>query len=527
MRRLLLVACAFVIACGPSNGPNHPSTWSAPSFFADIPADTPYVVAAIDPINDALRTRMYHHLGKQIRKALEVDAKLVKAEDEPWKRALSAVLDTFRGTDLDKWNETLGFAPSPRFALYGIGIYPVFRMELVDATKFRVIATKAIAAAGTNGIATAKLGDITYWTATANTMTAMMAVLDREVVVAYVPTTQLQQLLPMLLGTAHPQSTLADSTFVPDTLKKLGFLRAMFVSIDVGRISAAITQMPNSPIGSPECKADFGRLASYMPRITAGYRRLDAEGYAAGLVVETSPGIAEVLAQVRTPMPQLPRTQPAVFEMSAGIDLDASVDAVRTAVHRLRNEPFRCGDLAKLSEALDSLAQKLDEPLPNELHGMRGCDVVLDDFTITPPSGRGGIMLIGAHVGELISSMMARVGLPPLPIPNDGVPVALPVGMFIDSIKSAHIALRDGVAAITIGDDSEARARNALAAKPDPHVPFMSFAWDMARTLEHAPDFAALVDADTRSSMQSMKHMELSLELRDGALDFEMDAGWP
>jgi hypothetical protein len=525
--RLLCVVCAFVIACGPSSGPNHPSPWSAPSFFADIPVDTPYVIAAIDPLDDSLRARMYRGVGKKLHKLLDAETKLVKAEDSPWKRAVAAVIDSFRGTNLDKWYDTLGFAPSPRFALYGIGIYPVFRVELVDAGKLRAIANKAIAAAAGGGIATAKLGELTYWTAAAdNTMTVMMAVLDRELVIAYVPTAQLPQLLPTLLATEHPQSSLADSTLVPDTLKKHGFTRALFMSVDVGRIGAAVTQMPNSPIGSPDCKADFGRLASYMPRITAGYRRLDADGYAAGFVVETSPGIAEVLGRVRTHIPQLPREGRPLFEMSAGVDVDALIDAVRTAVHELRNQPFKCGDLAKMSEELDSVAQKLDEPLPPEFHGLRGFDAVLDDLTISPPGGRGGIVAVGAHIGELIAMAMGRVpGLPQLTIPDDGVPVSLPVAMLgLDQIKSAHVALRDGVAAFAVGDDSDARVKKALATPADPHAPFLVFSWDLERTLVIDPDMS---DPDTRDSMRNMKHIDVSLDIRDGALDFEVDAGWP
>ena len=525
--RLLLVGCAFVVACGSPGGPNHPSPWSAPSFFADIPVDTPYVVAAVDPLDDALRARMYRGVGAKLHKLLDAERTLVKAEDEPWKRAVAAVIDSFRGTNLDKWYDTLGFAPSPRFALYGIGIYPVFRVELVDAAKFRAIANKAIAAAAGGGIATAKLGDLTYWTATDKTMTVMMAVLDREVVIAYVPAAQLPQLLPALLATEHPQTSLADSTTVPDTLKKFGFTRSLFLSIDVGRIGAALTQMPNSPIGSADCKADFGRLASYMPRITAGYRRLDADGYSAGFVVETSPGIAEVLGRVRKQIPELPREGRPLFELSAGIDVDALIDAVRTAVHSLRNQPFKCGDLANMSEALDDIGQKLDEPLPPEFHGLRGFDAVLDDFSINPPSGRGGFVAVGAHIGELIAMAMGRVpGLPQLSIPNDGVPVALPVALLgLDDIKSAHVGLRDGVAAFAVGDDSERRVTKALTTSPDPHAPFLVFSWDLSRTLEKVPeDFS---DADTRESMRNMKHVDMSLDIRDGALDFEVDAGWP
>jgi hypothetical protein len=101
----------------------------------------------------------------------------------------------------------------------------------------------------------------------------------------------------------------------------------------------------------------------------------------------------------------------------------------------------------------------------------------------------------------------------------------LPVAMLgLDQLKSAHVALRDGVAAFAVGDASEMRVKKALATSPDPHAPFLVFSWDLARTLEQVPQMS---DEDTRESMRNMKHIDVSLDIRDGALDFEVDAGWP
>ncbi len=521
-----LVSLSLVLACGPHGGPSHPtSPWSAPSLFAAIPADTPYVVASIDQLDEALRARMYRNVGNQLSKLISNADKLVKAEDEPWKRAIAAVIDTLRGTNLDKWYDTVGLGASPRFAFYGLGLYPVFRVELADAAKLRAIVTKAIAAAGA-GIATATLRGTSYWSVVTGTSSVVMAVTDRELVVAYAPTAQLQALLPVILGIDHPPTSLADVMTVPDTLKKYGFNHTFISQLELGRLATAITQAPNSPLAGPQCQDDLARLAAYAPRMVAGYRHLDADGYALGFVVETSPAIADVLAKVRTAMPQMPREGTPMFELSAGIDVDALIDAVRTAVHQLRNQPFRCGPLTAMSQALDELGQKLDEPLPPELRGLRGYDLVVDDFSMSPPSGRGAVLVLGAHLADAISHLIAKVpGLGMLTIPNDGSPVALPVSMLgIAGVDSAHVAVRDGVAALAVDPHSKERVVKALAATPDPHAPFVSFAWDIARTLERFP---TLWDADTSSTMRNMKHVDMSLELRENALDFELDAGWP
>jgi hypothetical protein len=525
MRATLCLSICLAVACGHPSGPSLPSSpWSAPALFADIPADTPYVVAAIDPLDEALRARMYRGVGNKLAQLIANTDKLVRDEDEPWKRAVSAVVDSLRGTNFDKWYDTVGFGPSPRFAIYGLGIYPVFRVELADASKLRAIASKAITAAGA-GIATNSLRGTSYWSIVESSGTIVMAVLDHELVVAFVPTVELQVSLPLILGLDHPAHSLADTMTVPDTLKKYGFKRTAFIQIDFARVGAALAALPGSPIASPECKDDFARLASYTPRMVGGYRHLDASGYAVGFVVETSPAIAGALAKLRTAMPQMPREGTPMFEMAAGIDVDAAVDAVRTAIHELRNQPFRCPALAPMSESLDNLAQKLDEPLPREMQGLRGFDFVIDDLSESPPSGKGALLVIGSKLGEAMKKLVGRSPLPLPPIPNDGSPVDLPVNLLgLPDVQSADIAVRDDVAALAVDPKSKERVTKALAAPADPHAPFMSFAWDVARTIERFP---TVWKGDTLETMRDMKHVDMTLELRDDALDFEMDAGWP
>jgi hypothetical protein len=226
-------------------------------------------------------------------------------------------------------------------------------------------------------------------------------------------------------------------------------------------------------------------------------------------------------------VPQVPRDGLPLFELAAGVDVDALIDAVRTAVHELRNQPFRCVALANASDALDVLAQKLDVPLPAEWRGLRGGDFVLDDISKDPPGGRGAALVVGAQIGKAIAQLLGKVPMLGMAkIAEDGTPISLPIAMLgIESLHSAHVAVRDGVAVLAVGDDSEKRVVKALSATADPHAPFMAFTWDVAGTLERFPTLWS--DPATVATMKNIKRMDMSLELRDHALDFEIDAGWP
>src|SRR6185312_1645934 len=154
-----------------------------------------------------------------------------------------------------------------------------------------------IAAAGA-GITTNSLRGTSYWSFAGKSGTVVMAVLDHELVVGYAPTAQLQADLPLILGLDLPAHSLAETMTVPDTLKKYGFNRTVFMQVDVARIGTGLAAVPDSPVGSTDCKGDLARLATYTPRMVGGYRHLDSSGYAVGFVVETSPAIAEALGKL-------------------------------------------------------------------------------------------------------------------------------------------------------------------------------------------------------------------------------------
>jgi len=261
MRAFLVSLCVLVACGGPATTqPAHPSSpWSAPAFFADIPADTPYVFASIDPMNEALRERMMKMIGGRLSKSIAVYDQLVKNEDTPWKRAAATIIDSLRGTNLDKWNETIGLAPSPRMALYGLGIYPVLRIEVVDAAKLRALATKALTAAG--DFQTGSLGKVQYWTHDKGKgVTFVLSILDTEAVAALLPTPQLPQLLPIALGVAHPPHTLAETMDVPQALQTYGFNRSMFAPADVARLGAALGRgVVHAPLPWGEGDSRFAR----------------------------------------------------------------------------------------------------------------------------------------------------------------------------------------------------------------------------------------------------------------------------
>src|SRR5215468_8098949 len=116
---LVAVVTGALVSCGGSA--SQPATlssrWSAPTILAEVPADAPYVVALLEPMNDALRRRMMQNLDAQLAQWTKALDKLREARAgtlEPWMRGVLAVIDQMRGKGTAAWFDELGIDPHGR-----------------------------------------------------------------------------------------------------------------------------------------------------------------------------------------------------------------------------------------------------------------------------------------------------------------------------------------------------------------------------------------------------------------------------
>src|SRR5579872_4779874 len=163
--RLCLVAAVAgaLMSCGGSapQPATLSSRWSAPSILAEVPADTPYLAALLEPMNDALRRRMMHNLDAQLAQSMQALDKLGDAR-EPWVRALHTLVGELRGKGVSAWYDQLGIDPHGRFVVYGMSLWPVARIELNDPARLRAVIARMLAGAGIQS-QQRTLDGRTYW----------------------------------------------------------------------------------------------------------------------------------------------------------------------------------------------------------------------------------------------------------------------------------------------------------------------------------------------------------------------------
>src|SRR5262245_61263780 len=151
LRLCLVAVIAGALSCG--GGAPQPATlssrWSAPAILTEVPADAPYLLALLEPMNDALRRRMLQDFDTQIAQSMKALDKLRddSGKLEPWMRAVRLLADELRGKGASAWFDQLGIDPKGRFVLYGLSLWPVARIELNDPAKLRAVIARMLAAA--------------------------------------------------------------------------------------------------------------------------------------------------------------------------------------------------------------------------------------------------------------------------------------------------------------------------------------------------------------------------------------------
>jgi len=530
----LLVVAALVAACSHPSSTTAPTSgsWKGPDSLAHVPADTPYVFALLEPPSEAVRKKMPGNMDVIVLPALKEAASVPLDKRlglEPPKRALLGIMDAMRGTDPTLWWENLGFAKNGHWVLYGLGVWPVLRVEVGDANKLRAILAEAAKTLAMPELQEKEANGVAYWVASKFGMSAIVAVTDHEVVAAVLPSQSLATTVPIVLGGKPLEHNLRDSGEVADLMARYHFVPATIGVLDTRRVIAALERRDDlattSVFTAPACHADYERMAAAVPRIVIGYRQLDALGFMATLAFETSPEVAKQLASLRTAMPAAPEPAHAMLSFVVAADVDAGVAVLRGWLQGIADRPFQCEQLAIAKMIVGGALEETKNLIPAELKGLHGGELVVEDANESPPGGAGYMLVAGDQIAIALGQALQKVpGLGGLSIAPDGQPLELPIGMLgMPGLASAHLAMHTSRAALAIGPRSKTEVTAALAAPNAPRSPLATFNWDIAKFMRQVP---SLMKEDNRNNLASIATMTSTLDVRDDAIAVDIGGTW-
>ena len=394
----IAIALVALAACGQPGRSTLPVP-PAPPLFASIPADTPYVVASFQAVP------LEYWQKIQAAVAPIVERAMVERPQSPVVAAIAAEL-------AGKWNAaglaSLGINPSPRFAVYGLGLEPVVaRVEIADEQALLATIQRIASRAGLTLPPQHTLGGRGYWRFDSGDGTMVIALADKQLVVAYGKPARIDATLPLVLGAEKPARNMADGSQLAAVIERDGMGPEMVGYVDtrklVDEIGAAFGPAP------ADCMTAIDQLAGRVPGIAVGYREISARRLVGGVVVELAPDLRRALASAKRDVPGLDAVLAGdpVFAMGGGMSLDAMRALGQRAAEAIAGVGEVChAPVRKLHEIADRLAEKLPAPLDQITGGAMAVEAL--DMAGDKPRAFDGFSLVAAGSAPALYAELVR-----------------------------------------------------------------------------------------------------------------------
>ena len=527
MKRLLILALTlFVLLAVNACKKDQEAADQAPvtvldtsvQIFDFVPADTPYLFGNLDMIPDEtldfFLTKMQPLLDQAqgaISKSLE-NAKAEPAAGETEEAAAdeeNSDYAAFEGhklvyswlQELDgKLNrdgiEELGFKIPAHQIVYGIGPFPVMRLEIGDGEAMRNMVRRVMERAEMS-LQDQQFGDQNYWQVAMDKINLLVSVQDYELAFALVPPGLNDAVLPNLLGSEQPADALDAVAALTQLNSENAYLPYGSGYLDVARFVQIMTDDPTPAASAfrslaeldfstmePECRAEFNGFAQILTRLKTGYTELDTSSMAMAFSANLESQLASDLAGLTAANSVFSSDPGGAISMAFGINIPKVREWLLAKAEQHVAAPYKCSSLADLNQQWQTMQTQLNRPLPPFVGNLTGIRLRLDDLDMQgtmPSSGKGLVALTTSNPEMLIG--MAQMFLPnlaslelepngePQPLPLDGMPVP---------VDQAFIAMNKDSIGIAMGEDMAGELGNFIENTGGSDGAVLAFGYDFA-----------------------------------------------
>lgn len=473
-----------------------------------VPADTPFVMANLEPVPadvvDAWLLRMGPMLEDTQASLAEMRASLVNGEltvdGEDSRAIVDAVLAEFDGKLNRDGLESLGFTLESTSAVYGHGLFPVFRLGLGDPEKFRAMIARVEANAGQT-IPELDFQGVSYWRAVEGDgeMGFYAAILEDHVVMTAAPSTREAEFLPQLLGQALPDRSMADSGALAELNRDKEFAPYGSGYMDLGRVADELLEADSltatwmadtggfdTTAIDPACAREARLVTTFVPRLVAGTTEVDADTVGLRYQVETNPLLGGQLQRLVADVPPASKNPEHVVSASMSLQMGRVREFLLDSANLMAAAPFQCPQLQDVNVQVREMANTLNQPMPPFIGNLKGFRAELAEVDPTDPQpenlrGRISLEMESPQMVIGMASMMVP-GFEDLQIEPGGDPVELPQELM--SIRTpdlqAYAVMSKDAIGIALGESQSAGLREFLDEDGDTDDVFFSVDYDMA-----------------------------------------------
>ena len=488
MRRFALLSGCIALLLLAGCGKKVEST--APLSFA--PADTPYLYANFKPLPDAVRQAMNKRtfaLMQYSAASYKRIAQVLAANNPDLARVLDEVATEMGGIKApQQLEQTTGFSQQARFAVYGIGLAPVARIELASPDAFRALIARIEKSLG-QPFAVAKLDTQDYWNiGSANDKLHLLLAIEpnRQLVATLAPAGADPALLRQLLGLSKPDRGAADR--LSDIDGAHGYTDYGSGYLDLPKLLARLSD-PKDPVtlayaaalgapapsSDPACPAEFASIGAQMPLASLGYQQLEADHLRGSLDVSLSAPLRGLLSGLKQPVPGMAAgSDDSLFDLVLALPLQKIQAFWQARARAVAAQPYQCPTLVSLNEDFKSMATSLQQQMPPQAASLLGIRMVLDRLVLgggpaSSPQIAARLQVASTDPNTLLQE--AQKNLPQLaltPVKADGKPIAITLPPQLQSLaggaSQGWIAADPHSIGVAIGTGEDARLAGMLTA---------------------------------------------------------------
>jgi hypothetical protein len=463
--------------------------------LAFVPADTPYVVANLDIMDDATRGALLAQADAQLPSQLaQLDAttERLARKDPDGARLLRALRTEFNGKTIETFAQGAGLNLKGYSAFYGLGLAPVLRFQLSDPGAFEGFVGRLETAYGKKlDVANVDKQSYRKYAFPASGTEVVLATVNKQAVAALLPANASPAMLRQALGLDRPQKSLQDDGRLTTLAKAKGYQKWLVGELDLTRAlplaisgqdplvgaiqkahAEAIAAKTGEPVAtqlqtSPSCATDAARIAARVPAVSFGYTKLDAKHQNVRFDVTLADDISKAFAGLKVALPGLGSAGAAPFDLSLALP----VSSVRTfwlaQADAVAAKPFSCPSLTDLNDSFAKLGPAMQKAAIPPFGDMLGLRIALDSLAPGKDAGLPtftGRLVLGTSnpEGLLAMGQVMVPALAQLKPAHDGKPLPLPKEMAGMLGQPAWIAMGEKALALGVGAGEDARLSDTL-----------------------------------------------------------------
>lgn len=482
-KRLIALGVASVLlaACGHKDK-------DAPLAF--VPADTPYVAASLDKLDDDAYEAMLNQVNTELpsqvaqMKALAQDMEAKGNVDGS--HLMKAVAAEFDGKTAEAALKNLGLDIKTGSAIYGLGLSPVARVSLADPAAWEAFVGRLETAYGKK-LETADAGGQAYrHVAISDTgVQLVIATVGKQAVVSLLPADAAQPLIRQALGADRPEKSLQEDGRLADLAKDKGYKDYAVGQLDLTRLlpliaagkdplfaafikqQSAKTGEP-APVLPPSCQTEAARIAARVPSISFGYTKLDLHHQDQRVDIALADDITKAFSGLKVELPGLGQDASAPFDVSLALPVEQIRTFMTAQSEAVAAKPFECPAFANMNDSFTKLGSTMQQAAIPPFGDIRGVRIVIDSFkpaasAAQMPQVTGRVVLATRNAPGLLAMGQAVLG-GDFKLAGDGKPAALPANIVGMLGMPGWAAMNGQAIAIGVGPGEDAKLDEVLMA---------------------------------------------------------------